>query len=237
MQFLYWVEGQRGILTPKDMAGLGLGYAFERSVSVAEMSGGPTQTHGLLVSADGVRMAYLPDQQTWRRIPAKHLGGRDGKVIYVGMWNDLKPTPAELCRSEQIPGEDVDIQGQSWHVPIARSFDGTPTRLLPSVLDMDDEGNWVCGEVEPRYRKLWDFACEWFDKRLVGEGTVSRIWSFDAAVQCLTTNYRMGHIETLLLRLLDDQAIASHKILDVLVDAKTTLDFIKKNQIPDGSNS
>ena len=42
--------------------------------------------------------------------------------VWVGYWNDDKPTPGDLARTQQIDGHYVPTDAGEWLVPLARQF-------------------------------------------------------------------------------------------------------------------
>ena len=146
MSFLYYTNYQQHNPDLSDIS-----YAFECGPAPCKVRDGP-DGQGVIYADNKVqRVGYYPDEQTWKKIPQTSW--------WVGM--SSKPIPSDLARKDQIAGDEVE----GWHIPIARSFiaqDGEIRWLnkLPSYSDLDDEGNWIPGNVLEKYGpfKIEDIA-------------------------------------------------------------------------------
>lgn len=230
--FLYYFP-DKNIVSRKDLPELGLGYLGEAAaLSTTGVQRGPGGSAGCVCALENVTGELchvdLPNQ-TWRKF-GNH---------WVGFWRDRPPGPADLARTEMIPGHKVQLaDGQRWLAPVARSLRIRESgdelglawaRELPERLDLADDGKtWVNSGILPRYQPLWDIAekwaeCRWgggHDDALAGPGAV------DAAVLCLQTNYRVGRAEIALLGCLTDELV--NRILNMLIDEPTMEEFVKK---------
>jgi len=239
--FLYYIPGQTRAITVDEVRRLGLGYAFPAAMTPCQIHGGGPDGGVGVVVADPAKVekigCYL-DEQTWRRDPATDVSGAN---VWVGIYNDARPGPADLERNESLGGHWVTLcDGAKWHVPVARGIceeDGELAyyHAVPRVSTRDDDGKWVPGDVAVRYRGLWDLACRWYDVRTgaveaAGEDDEAVEFEFDdlhdSAITALAENYVLGPTEADLLGLLSQrQAI---KVLDALVDMPTKMMLIKK---------
>lgn len=186
---------------------------------------------------------YVGDQ-TWRRAP--------GATWWIGWYTAERPTPEELARSRQIPGENVTLgDGRLWHVPIARScVDGdnglpSPAVALPRKMDMTADGQWTIGGVLDQYAALYHVAERWWEFLMSAiadqddhetterEVTLSIDSAADWCCTALGTNYRVSAIEIWCLDLLNDLTRAD--VLNVVVDLQTWRNRIaKKNSAGSG---
>jgi hypothetical protein len=234
-QLLYFVD-DRPRVSDADARAWGLGYAFDGPLVCAPYSaGGPGGKTGCVLGQAAERLGYYADRQTWLRIPTS-----DGRpTLYVGHWNDSRPTPAELARDELLPGRLVKLHdGQAWQVPLARECHfGQLVRALPGRLTRDASGQWTPGPIDPRYSRLWDIATAFwsylFSAPAIGERvTFDFSGANDAAVDVLATNYRLGANEIDLLGLFDDQLRNVTAILKATIDFDTWFEWQKKNRAP-----
>lgn len=234
MQFLYWVPGHRATIKREELYSLGLSYAVEDRHTARGCSNGPDSQHGVVVchggNEDG-RLGYYPEKQTWKQWP--------GKNIWVGCDEDDKPGPDDLRRADQITGRWLVLDdGNRWLAPIARKWHEIDDKLLwdynvPRRLSLDENGQWMPGDVKPRYERLWQLAMEYEDTAARAahnaEGDIVR-FTFEhvdeLAVGALQVNYRVGPVELDMLGIYDDQA--RNAIIRVLLDADTRETWLKK---------
>jgi hypothetical protein len=219
---------------------LGLGYALDRCTA-SGCQKGPDGDSGVIV-ADSRRVAkigHYPDRQTWRRIP--------GLEAWVGYYTDDRPTPEDLQRDEMLDGHLVKLADrQAYVAPIARGWSDDEENpgwfhAVPQLQTVDENGDWVAGDVVPRYQRLWQIATRWWDVKTGALADASEddadtdeaaevSFSFatlnDDAVEALATNYHLGKAEVGLLGLFDTHAAAS--ILDASIDWPTWVAQMKK---------
>ncbi len=240
--FLYYREGAQS-LAPGEPAKLQLQYAIGRSVTSGGVSNKFPSGKAGVIFADpdrhaGKTVGYYPDQQTWRKLP--NVEGRP--ECWVGYWNDAKPGPGDLARSKQLRGMPVELaDGQTWEVPIVRSFDGARqewTNQLPAAWAADEHGNLVPGgEPKAIYRHLWDLTAPLADKILAIASGEDVEWPDDAHVGKVVTallqvNYSVSAAEIGMLEIVggDDVfaiiAVASrYDTLKDWIDQKKTSDL------------
>jgi len=209
-----------------------LAYALDYpNVAVRGVRGGPDNGNGLAIGpADADRLGYFADRQTWKPLP--------GSDAWLGWYTDQPPTPDDLARPDGLAGHLVTLgDGRQWVAPVARGVIDAGETLdwyyaTPRQVDVDDAGEWVAGEVVPKYRELWQLAVAWWDAKKAGtlEGT-NLTFDFanynDGALTALATNYRVGRFEVAKLGLFDEHNPAA--ILDALVDWPTVTEWLKKN--------
>lgn len=251
---LYYIEGAH----PQDVLPgkyAFLAYAFDKKPTGCGCVHGPDGAGAGAVFADsakvpGHKIGHYPDKQKWQK-----LFGTGDVIAYVGMYVDDRPSPADLQREPMLNGHVVAMaDGQQWIAPVARGQSDTEGELgwynaLPTNTTLDDDGNWAQGAVVPRYEALWDAACKWWE---VFTGAVSALstakggepapdgnavsFTFadknDAALTCLSANYRLAKPEVVLLGLFNDQA--TQAVLMASVDWPTLQDIAQKKTADGG---
>lgn len=158
--FLYFRSGDQRAVTKERIDQWGLSYAFTGSPE-----GRPTN-HSSFTKSQGyvfcdpkrhTKAAGLYEgEQTWRKMPA--VEGRP--ELWVGYYNDAKPTPSDLKREKLLRGPVLRLaDGNDWQVPIVRRYDDAAQEWhceLPTYLDLDAEGNVAAGRPLTQYAHLWD---------------------------------------------------------------------------------
>lgn len=175
----------------------GLGYAFASPPLCREVQGATPNGEKGYVFGDSKRVGdrvKLGEGQTWRKIP-----GREGmQEVWVGYWNDAKPTPADLARSEQLAGYALKLaDGNEWQVPVVRAYDvdaGLVVPLLPTLYDLDDKGQLTKGEIAAAHRWLWDLT-EPAWKAMIVEGDMSDQAMLSIAAKLIGANYAVDVVE------------------------------------------
>jgi hypothetical protein len=209
--FLYFipdsaVPGAGARLSVEQLRGLDLGYAFEatdKGLRQQHPNGvGPGDEGGHVVTYDpDTDVRYKPHEQEWRKI--------DDRGIWLGMWKADPPGPESLRRNQRIHGHFAELAGRQWMAPIARELVESEGQIatvnrLPTTVEYVD-GEWVRGELKEEYRRLWEFALkfyEWvFDRSEENELRQGALR--DAALCALSTNYRVGPHEIVMLGLFD----------------------------------
>jgi hypothetical protein len=254
--FIYFISGDERPMAPDKARKLGLGYAFtgnleNSGVNHNSPSGKPGNVFGDTSRHNGKRVGYFADQQTWRKMP--RVEGRP--ELWVGYWNDSKPTPADLARHPMLPGEVVMTlgDGEQWLIPTLTEFDQETQSgqcQLPAPLDYDEDGNLVNGKPTGAYGQLWDAVhpvalgvcfgsnAEDSDIKEPNEKQVR-----DAAFAIIGANYVVSMPELVVLGALQSDATFRNIILAScrgrwLIDAVNELS--KKNEPPsvaDGSDT
>lgn len=240
--FYYWIPIERNTNSAALMERMrkdGLAYAIDDRITSRTSDKGPDGNRGVTVcrgkDEDG-QLGWWPERQRWKRIPDID--------IWCGMFTDAPPKPSELARSEQITGEWITLDdGNKWLAPTARRFVDVDGQLrwtynLPQRLTLDDGGQWVVGDLKPKYQRLWDMATKYLEAEQDEDG----IYRFtldelnDLAVSGLQVNYYVGAVELDLLGVFDEQS--RQRIIAALLDLGTMAEWIKKNVAdPDGGTS
>jgi hypothetical protein len=172
---------------------------------------------GLVVSMQPDRpVGFYPLKQSWRRAP--------GGSHWLGWWNDAPPGPADLMRSEGLPGYMLTLgDGRQWLCPVARMCDDTIA--LDQNITLGDSGK-LERQVCDRYAGIWATTLRvWEVIKAAQQGPTSEgvkvqplsddeEWA--AAIAALALNYRIGAAEVSVLRLLTTKSIKT--VLEALVD-------------------
>lgn len=240
--FLYYLPGRGLGFTPKDAAGVGLGYALEGELHTRQCFAGPDGGKGLLVgeaqSCPAARVGYFQDEQRWRRVP--------GSPAWAGMFVQEPPGPADCARARMLDGHPVLLgDGNTWQIPIARALadDQEPPACycaLPRTIDWNDQGERITGEVLPRYRALWDAAALWFDAKSAAEleermAICRDVITREVALTAIAGNYRIGKAEAGMLGLLTEAC--EIEVCNALIDWPAWERYLQKKTGPDTSSS
>jgi len=238
--FLYFKPGQKTV-TRQDLVDWGLAYAFSGGCEAGPcLRNTPTGDNGV-VFCDSKRQAGRTAKmdmaaQDWRKIPASD--------VWVGMWKDAVPTPAELARRPQMPGYRVKLaRDTEWMIPLVRRFDTvqlTTVSNLPCYMEPDDHGNWHRGGVVEAHAHLWDLTTP-IATALVEEYTVqpgaqdhtktnlSDNDIYNAVVALLRENYVLGPAELVLMRELTDEA-STHAAVMAACDWPTFMQWAEEQK-------
>ncbi|MBE3131958.1 MAG: hypothetical protein IMZ55_00665 [Acidobacteria bacterium] len=260
MGLLYYLPGLNSRPTPEQIRAAGLGYALDGcAVSAVGVTGGPDGGSGQLLTRDDPQrpalVGYYPAKQTWRKVAQSPIPNPQSPIPnhpWIGLTTAEPPGPDDLQRRDALAGHTVRLgDGRLWTVPIARAHaedDASVWRWyqrLPETCELDEQGQWVRGQVVARYRELWDLAAAWWEAFLMGgqrdetaEGTVMRFdfaGSADAAVRILACNYRIGRMEAAMLGLLDERSVS--EILGAVIDWPTRQAWLKKKADSAGSST
>jgi hypothetical protein len=144
-----------------------------------------------------------------------------------------------------VPGNVVELaDGSHWLIPRGVAFNGTTIgESLPRMIDVDETGQWIIGDVQPKFTELWEATKIVYDAWIgalatseqesnEGQRTVSMTLEdeLDFVELCLQTNYRVSRFEMGMLGLLDRETPSV--VLLALIDWPTYLDAIKKKTLP-----
>lgn len=208
-------------------------YAFEKKSKLSKVQSGtgPDGKSGVIVANPGSvkapQMRYVADKQTWCNCGE----------YYCGVWNDAIPSPEDLARKEQLPGEYLELADErEWLIPIARRWSINESSQamewetdIPRTIEIRGQSIFH-GPVIKRYQALWTIANAIYNTRDDGE-TADELVSLEAerdlmggfypramcAAMIIQENYRVGPVEcTTLLRLLDTST--ANRIFDVLTN-------------------
>lgn len=229
--FLYFIETEGPVTNLDKIAEFGLSYAFDDFPTPSRLSHGtPTGKPGFLL-ADESRMgefvaSYRPREQTWR------VFGN----IAIGYYNDAKPMPQELLRSEWLDGPYVTLSdGNDWIIPTVYLWEDSEAVVkLPKCLDVDESGNWVDGDVVAKYAplidRLWPFFESWCDaaRRAIEDGDDFTVkYDIDDCTAIIATNYRVSPRELAMLQAIRKDKTAA-VVLFVACDLATALDYLNE---------
>ena len=215
MDFLYFEPTPNLTQIPSDLA-----YAFATRPATHQVTGdGPGGSSGTLLCGGAFRDAlhrvgYYPEQQDWRRVP--------NTTRWIGWYRDELPTPDELERRDVLPYNSTELNEQQWKIPKGLRFDGERfVSALPQVLDLNDEGKWVSGGVEQKYRGLFESALLFWDSisGAIDEENEAELTIDDLAERCVSAiaaNYRVSCIECACLGMLTDANLS--RIVSAVVD-------------------
>lgn len=232
--FLYFADGFHNPITDEALAALDLSYAFTSRPMHGVIEGRtPSGGAGTIIGSQrlmpGGELAYRPDAQTWRKRP-----GDD--CVWVGYWNDHKPTPEGLARKKQLPGELVKLaDGNAWRVPRLMAYeDGSGFAVdLPCYADLDVNGQWCNGGVAEEFATAASFAERIYEGMIKAElGQAPRLTSQEVlsmSVQLLQLNYCIGDIEAAMLRLFKVEA-ALRDVVKAAADWKTFVAWCDKKK-------
>lgn len=197
MTFQYFIPTTAKTLSRSDVENVGLGYAIDHPIP-REVIDGPGHKKGLAL-AHGKGGYVDKDSQTW--VPAPTLGA-DEPPYWVG-WKDV-PSPEDLARDEQLPGDWVTFEdGSKWMVPKLMLWADSPSDTVPAIwhhslpccIDIDDFGNPVMGDVQPKYKDLFDFGMRVMTKVSGGKESLGDADLMKFATHCLGVNYRVSLLE------------------------------------------
>jgi hypothetical protein len=218
MQFLYYRPGHNRSVSFDDIKHWGLEYAFDKAPVSGQCQGGTPDGGSGQVFIGQRTNGEVPlvnmEKQTWRKLP----GDRMGAPVYVGFWNENKPTPEELVRPAILSGYQYTLaDGHQWNVPLVRRYgDDGHSCALPRMLDFDDEGKPIDGEVVSKYRGLWDLTKPIVDDLLatyelgeLPEVPLTQKQAVEIAVSLLQVNYRVSLPEMVLLEALPNDSTVS----------------------------
>jgi len=216
-----------------------LSYAFEGQPASRRCYKGPDGVEGVVFGTE--KLGYFADQQTWQDVPFLEC--------WIGFYCDEPPQESDLRRKATLLGRSLEINGQQWQIPVARSFeliDGNPAIVsrLSQYIQVDySTGEWMVGEVQKEYRKLWEAALRYWDYwsqvNLLDEDDKTEGPQVELAhgevlemtELAMATNYRMSRVEMSLLELLSGASCTD--IMSIVIDI-TALDelLLKKKVTP-----
>lgn len=244
--FIYYFPGVNGV-SDDVLKKHGVERVFDGSSvdRVPVLQRGPDGDAGVLAvmkpdHEQGVKagLQYKPHRQTWQEAPQ---GG-----YWIGYETDARPRPIDLQRKTMLSGHIVVLNdGESWLVPIARSF---PIGMsLPVTLRVGKDGELIVGEVVKQYVAFgdlaeahWESSVELAMQAQSSTEDVVQGRSFDdiwpLAVEALSINYRIGSAEMSVLDCLTTENLS--EVTDAVVDMptiKASMDA-KKNELPENSS-
>ena len=239
--FIYFTEAAKAPVNRQRAEALGVGYAFDTSPASAELRGRtPSGGNGWLFAdaerMGGKQLGYNQELQTWRRLP--------GLEVWVGYYNDSKPTPEDLERREQLAGRYIELSdGNDWLVPLLRFWSGNTgfAVALPTVAGIDENGDWISKGTSPQHDELNKLAERLLEvtkgqsaAALEGEDDpqnrprpMTDIEMLEATCLLIGANYRVSKVE---LAELDALEIGNKlvQIGRIAIDLETVENWLKK---------
>jgi hypothetical protein len=211
----------------------------------------PSQTTGFLV-ADARRHAGRelkvdPGNQTWRKIPPAHNLESNGDchpALYLGFWNDARPTPEDLLRPAPAkPGATplgpIDGylwtlgDGRRWQLPLVREFDaaaGCWTTSLPCSFEYDERGKLKRGSVIQTYRWLVE-ASESAWQRMTSEADISEDEALATLGVLIGANYAAGAAELMALGCFTEVVTETPRfVLSIMLDYSVWLEWAESQK-------
>jgi hypothetical protein len=246
--FLYMLAGDTRPVDQRNVAEIGLGYAFpdgcqSREVSSSNISGKPGRVIGEpLDMPSGCELGFYADRQKWRAMPRVD----DGPELWLGYWIDHLPGPEDLRRDTPIRTHQVKLDdGQFWEVPIIGHRESDVlVPDLPAYMDINDEGRRVRGELLAECQALWEKIAPLADKYFAhelkqgDEPTDDEQWQ--ATVDLLQAVYRVDVFEIVALRLFLEQSDSIGTIWMIATEYEFLLQMIdaaqKKTSTPSAGN-
>lgn len=239
--FLYFLPGAKQSDVPRELDQWGLGYLVDQEFQLyCRQALGPDNVHGIVVGSAAnwtPEDVKIVDSIQWVNFP-KPFAQRQAKLGYFP--GDL-PGPADLVRSETIAGKSVELaDGHKWKVPKARLITAEGSLCnLPLSFDLDEEsGEWISGDVLPRYRAIWQHANAYIDAQMAAikstaEGEQIRFVIPDGqrlVADSLQVNYRVSERELATLGVLTSGIAAV--VAEILIDSDG-FEQIKKKEADD----
>lgn len=230
--FLYFAEGDKPLTDMGQVHNLGLSHAFDSLPQCTMLDRGtPSGKPGFILSdattLGSYQPRFFPDQQTWRKFGD----------VWIGFYNDAKPTPDDLRRTQMLPGVELELcDGNKWTVPVVYIYEGNGLQPnLPRFLDLDETGRCVPGPVMDQYRDLaqcvenfWD-AWETAYQTALQNDNQQFVVSFDTvnedAARVLAANYHVSLREIVALHLFQIGQTAGD-VLRVACDCDTAALFL-----------
>lgn len=169
-----------------------------KQILTANCKIGPSGSSGTLAAAtpgdSAPEMMFKPDRQRWVKFGD----------YWIGVFQDNRPTPAELERTDQINGYFEPLaDGNVWNCPTVRTpYATTPLMRIPRKFGVDDEGNRTIEPIEI-YQSAWEISAKIWDLLITGE-PFDLDQGISWAAEMLGLNYRLSLNECLLLDLLNE---------------------------------
>ena len=243
--FLYYIPG-----VPENylVCGGKLAYAFEGKPAGRKCFKGPDGNDGVVFGTE--KIGYFEAQQTWQDVPFLDC--------WVGFYSDDPPKESDLRRKKMLLGKSLEISGEQWQIPIARSFqeiDGNVSSVcnLSTYLSVDYEtGEWSPGKIHEEYQPLWDAALRYWDiwwHANIGDDESEELTEVpqdphveiapreleELTLLAISTNYRIGRVEASLLRLLTTEDCFA--VMNTITDLDSFNELVKKNLSQQVENS
>lgn len=240
--FLYFAPGDLATVSNSQANQWGLGHVAGRDGSLTSRQVSASIGSGCVFAlADDHRgsVKFDAEKQTWRKIPEKFTT----RELWIGWWNDDRPGVSDLVRKNQLPGRMVELlNGERWQVPILRKWEYEDrlqfSTTLPTIIDFNDVGELVIGDVAPQYKQVWDLSLRVAQRVVFGDASVEFDEVIALAGPLLGLNYRVSIIEVVMLGLISTQE--AQTIVRAALDLDTFEELLKNFQsrlISGGTNS
>lgn len=241
--FLYFLPDER-TFQPSHLVEYGLTHIVDagETVNRGQVIRGPDGKPGMVIGAAANwsdAEVKWSDRLSWRPFPKPHAA-KQALCCWV---TDDPPGPSDLERSKQLTGEVLTLaDGRGWLVPHARRWDdGQYTVAVPRTIDVNDDGQFVYGDVLPQYRAIWDHACRYWETitnaAKHADNNPNLEIEFDNPLQlivdALSANYRVSARELGILQAIDDQQF--HAVASILVDTAGMAQLQKKTDSDTGN--
>jgi hypothetical protein len=203
---------------------------------------------GIVFSTDEKHCKFDKDSQQWHSLGARKNDGTIAKPgdpeainFWVG-WSKF-PEPESIQRAEIVPGHRASLRGKNWIIPMAREWTLETGRVLydvalPRQARFDIEmGRWTAGEIELKYRHLFDHATaiyEAFTNQDAGKFTLPDN-ALEICSSLIETNYRIGPEEISHLGLLNFSFDSVWSVLKLLIDEPGLNEVVKKKALSESS--
>jgi hypothetical protein len=189
-------------------------------------SPGPGGQAGLLLFPFGVNgeaareIGLYPERQTWKQSPCG--------TFWIGFANAELPTPEGLRRRTKLfEGHDVELNGQTWHVPVVRRPPNVTS--LPREMEFDAAGNLTYA-LAGVHQQLWDRLGNYVET-IYGPREYSpdddREW-VPLAIDVLAINYRVGRTTQNVLHLVNSDTY--QQVLNAAVDVQHFLAIVEQKK-------
>ena len=214
---------------------------FGKSIHFRNVSGGPEKKSGVVFSSCEKHCSYQ-DSQTWVSLGQFKT---DSKPIEVWVGYE-KIEPEKLLRGDDqvLSGHRVLLAGNQWMIPMAREWresDGGKVFYdiaLPQSAKYDQEtGGWYAGEVQQKYRYIFDHATKVYENYVCrddGKFTLPDD-SLSICADLISCNYRIGPQEISALGLLQFNFECAWSILRLLIDEPGLIEITNKKKASGGN--
>jgi hypothetical protein len=210
-QFCYYIPGRKRV-SPDELKGLGLAYAFDSAPACREVTSGPGTDGkhgpaGVVFSADA-SPGYYPESQAWLPVP--------GTTAWAGLCLNDMPKPSDLAREASLTSYTAPLgDGHTWSCPVVTNKEKSV--LLPMTYSVNEAGEII--KVHNRkYDALLCAAYQVWDL-CDHNAIIDEEKEVEIASTALSANYRVGIAELALMQVLD--VISIKRIFMSLIDIYT----------------
>lgn len=252
--FLYFLPHARQSDMPGNLSQWGLSHLVDDDTTIhsrqAIRGPGASQDPGFVIGSSAnfepEQVKHDPEKITWQKFPQVWPRAKGRAEPWIGWYEQHQPGEGDLRRTNQISGQRLkSADGQSWLIPHARVIteDG-PRANLPLSFTLDDEtGDWVAGQVLPRYRELWKHANACLEAMIQAadeaarEGKEQWGWTIPdhrpLIEEAFKVNYRVSEMELAVLGLLVTGVAG--EVAQIITDASGWERIKKKEAVDTGA--